>query len=80
MTLTLNLRIIQIPILHAYIKSYSQGGVVGKTLKDKKINRKRKDLGSLELIEIPLYMYYRLLILQCKIMPGLTNNKSKTVS
>lgn len=51
MTLTLNLRIIQIPILHAYIKSYSQGGVVGKTLKDKK----RKDLGSLELIEIPLY-------------------------
>lgn len=78
MTLTLNLRIIQIPILHTYIKSYSQGGVVGKTLKDKKINRKRKDLGSLELIEIPLY--YRLLILQCKIMPGLTNNKSKTVS
>lgn len=78
MTLTLNLRIIQIPILHAYIKSYSQGGVVGKTLKDKKINRKRKDLGSLELIEIPLY--YLLLILQCKIMPGLTNNKSKTVS
>lgn len=78
MTLTLNLRIIQIPILRAYIKSYSQGGVVGKTLKDKKINRKRKDLGSLELIEIPLY--YRLLILQCKIMPGLTNNKSKTVS
>lgn len=54
MTLTLNLRIIQIPILHAYIKSYSQGGVVGKTLKDKKINRKRKDLGSLELIEMPL--------------------------
>lgn len=78
MTFTLNLRIIQIPILHAYIKSSSQGGVVGKTLKDKKINRKKKDLGSLELIEIPLY--YRLLILQCKIMPGLTNNKSKTVS